>query len=242
MQSSVIIENRVYMCINIYWRCIVMYKFETHCHTKEVSCCGKMSAADIVEAYIKKGYSGIAITDHYTTATFLKKENLKTSEIADHFLTGYRAALEASNGRLDIILGMEITFYENNNDYLVYGVTEEFLKKYTNLMDMGIERFCKLAHKNGMVVFAAHPFRNAMTIIRPSTLDGIEVHNGNKRHDSRNEIAYLWAQKFGLAMSSGSDCHQKADVGRGGIITKKRITNSQMLIDALLGDKKELIR
>ncbi len=219
-----------------------MYKLETHCHTGEVSVCGKVSANDIVEAYIKAGYSGIVITDHFNRRTFLEKPELKTSEIADYFLTGYRAAREAANGRIDVFLGMELTFYENDNDYLVYGMTEKFIKKNPNLMDMGIERFSKLAHDNKMIIFQAHPFRNHMCVINPSLLDGYEVFNANARHDSRNDIAQMWAEKFGKSMSSGSDYHRLEDVARGGIITSKKITNNTMLKDALLGNDKDLIK
>ncbi|MBE7027169.1 MAG: PHP domain-containing protein [Ruminococcaceae bacterium] len=219
-----------------------MFKLETHCHTSEVSVCGKVSACDIVDAYIEAGYSGIVITDHFNRVTFLNKPELKTREIADYFLTGYRAAREAAKGRIDVLLGMELTFYENDNDYLVYGVTEKFIKKNPNIMDMGIERFSKLARDNGMIIFQAHPLRNHMCIINPSLLDGYEVFNANARHDSRNDVVQMWAQKFGKAMSSGSDYHRVEDLARGGIITEKRIVNNTMLKDALLGSDKELIK
>lgn len=219
-----------------------MFKLETHCHTSEVSVCGKVSACDIVDAYIEAGYSGIVITDHFNRATFLNKPELKTREIADYFLSGYRVAREAAKGRIDVLLGMELTFYENDNDYLVYGVTEKFIKKNPNIMDMGIERFSKLAHDNGMIIFQAHPFRNHMCVINPSLLDGYEVFNANARHDSRNDIAQMWAQKYGKAIISGSDYHRLEDVARGGIMTEERIVDNTMLKSVLMGNDKQLIK
>lgn len=45
------------------------YKYELHCHTDEVSLCGKVPAGEIAEMYRQAGYSGIVITDHYLPMT-----------------------------------------------------------------------------------------------------------------------------------------------------------------------------
>ena len=217
------------------------FLYETHCHTDEVSVCGKVAAKEVVKNYIKAGYSGIVITDHFNRHTFLNKPDLKTSEIVDYYLTGYRAAKKAADDRLNVLLGMELTFYENDNDYLVYGVTEEFLRKNPNIMDMGLARFSELAHENGMVIFQAHPFRNRMTVVNPIYVDGYEVHNGNPRHDSRNEIARMWAQKFDKKVSSGSDYHQIEDLARGGIVTREPIEDVEALVRVLMNGEAELI-
>lgn len=217
------------------------YKFETHCHTCEVSACARRSAKEAVESYIEAGYDGIVITDHYNPEAF-KKANITTKdEMAEHFLKGYREALKAANGKINIILGMEIRFYEKANDYLVYGITEEFIKKYPDMMEMGIEKFSDLAHENGMVIFQAHPFRNNMTIINPDWVDGYEVKNCNPRHDSRNEIALMWAKKFGKKMSSGSDYHQKEDVALGGVIFEKNVSDAAEFVREIMGESAVLI-
>ena len=81
---------------------------------------------------------------------------------------------------------MELRNIYNMNDYLVFGVTEEFLLKYnntdTNFLEMPIGEFSKIAHENGLLLFQAHPFRNHMTITDHNLLDGIEVYNGCVRH------------------------------------------------------------
>ena len=161
--------------------------------------------------------------------------------MAEYYLAGYRAAKAAAGDRLTVILGMELTFFENANDYLVYGMTEEFVKKHLNIREMGLERFSALAHENGMVIFQAHPFRNQMTVMNPALLDGVEVHNGNPRHDSRNDIARMWAEKFDKKMSSGSDYHQVEDIARGGIVTQEPVYDAAGLVDVLMSGKAELI-
>ena len=213
------------------------FLYELHCHTSEVSVCGRVAAKDVVENYIKAGYSGIVITDHFNRCTFQNQPE----DMAEHYLAGYRAAKAAAGDRLTVILGMELTFFENANDYLVYGMTEEFVKKHLNIREMGLERFSALAHENGMVIFQAHPFRNQMTVMDPALLDGVEVHNGNPRHDSRNDIARMWAEKFEKKMSSGSYYHQVEDIARGGIVTQEPIYDAAALAGVLMSGKAKLI-
>ncbi len=152
-----------------------------------------------------------------------------------------RAAKAAAGNRLTVILGMELTFYENDNDYLVYGMTEDFIRQYPNMMELGLERFCALAHENGMVIFQAHPFRNRMTVMPPGLLDGVEVYNGNPRHDSRNDIARMWAEKYEKKMSSGSDYHQSEDLARGGIAVKEPLFDAADIVRVLMNGEAELI-
>lgn len=217
------------------------YKYEMHCHTDEVSTCSKVRAAELVEAYIEKGYSGIVITDHFSPHTFAAKKGLRTKDMIDYYLTGYRAAVEAAKGRINIILGMELAFYTNYNDYLVYGIDEDFLRKNPNIMDMGITNFVKLAKKKNLLVFQAHPFRNEMTMVRPDLLDGYEVYNGNMRHDSRNDIAKMWAEKFEKKIISGSDFHEWEDLARGGVEFSSPVTSSEELVKRLSAGDYKLI-
>ena len=39
------------------------YKYEIHCHTKEVSRCAQISVEKLIEKYKEAGYSGIVLTD-----------------------------------------------------------------------------------------------------------------------------------------------------------------------------------
>jgi histidinol phosphatase-like PHP family hydrolase len=210
-----------------------MNRIELHCHTSQVSPCGKISAEQVVDLYLKKGYQGIVITDHYSEDALRKKGILSGSGKVGHFLSGYRAAKEAAANRLTVLLGMELCLKESANDYLIYGMTEDFLRQNQDLMDLTITQLSQLVRENGMLLFQAHPFRNRMQIVNPCLLDGIEVYNGNLRHDSRNEMAAAWAKKFHLLQSSGSDFHQAEDLGRGGIVAPHPILNQEMLIREL---------
>lgn len=95
------------------------YKTELHAHTSEVSRCAHICGEELVEIYEKAGYSTVVITDHMSKRTFPVVKKRKWNEYVDDYLIGYNAAKKAAQGRLNIILGMEISFYENDNDYLV---------------------------------------------------------------------------------------------------------------------------
>ncbi|MBQ8753024.1 MAG: transposase, partial [Clostridia bacterium] len=153
----------------------------------------------------------------------------------DHYLSGYRIACKAAEriGGMHILLGMEITFDENANDYLVYGPTEEDLYREPAMYTWGLRRFHDYAAEQGWLVIQAHPFRNHMSVTPPHHIDGIEVCNANPRHDSRNDIATSWANKFQLLKTAGSDYHQLEDLARGGIITDAPITSTAELMEAI---------
>ena len=211
------------------------YLTETHAHTSEVSVCSQIMADELAECYIAAGYTTLVVTDHFNAATFAAHEFASYQDQISYYLSGYKRVVERAAGRLHVLLGMELTLCENNNDYLVYGVTEAFLRQHEGLRQLHIDAFSRLAHENGLLLFQAHPFRNGMTVVRPNLLDGVETYNASQAHDSRNEIALSWAERFGLLQSSGSDCHSTDGVGMGGLVTERPITDSDALIDALKG-------
>lgn len=222
------------------------FMYEMHFHTRETSNCANVKAADAIEEYIKAGYDGIVVTDHLSPSTYMKysRELLPWKKKVDFFLRGYKEALKTANGRINILLGMELRFRtsEGDNDYLVYGLTEEFLYNTPKLLEMNIRDFYELAHKNGFLVFQAHPFRVGMKVTNPKYLDGVEIFNGNPRHNSSNDIAESWAKKYNLMVSSGSDYHEFEDLARGGILFNKEIKDNKTLVEEMLKKDYEIKR
>ena len=136
---------------------------------------------------------------------------------------------------------MEIRHYATANDYLVYGVDENWLRKQGNLLALWEKQMCKLMHSQGYLVYQAHPFRPAITRCNPDYLDGIEVYNG-KTPKKSNEKAEAWAKKHNKLMVSGSDFHVPKQLARGGIITEKPIRNNADLLDTLKSMDFEMIK
>lgn len=210
------------------------YLLDTHVHTDEVSRCGKVPARKLVNLYKEAGYDGIVITDHYYQGFFETMSGWDWSRKSDAFLAGYREALE-EGGKigLDVFLGAELRFTEHENDYLVYGIDREFLLNHPCLYDLGLKRFRELIRNRDILLYQAHPFRVGMVPAPPPLLDGVEVFNGNPRHDSQNSHARQFALENGLKMLSGSDFHQVEDLAGGGIVLKERIRSGRELVKVL---------
>lgn len=209
------------------------YKYELHCHTKEVSRCGAVPAAEIVKMYKEKGYDGIVITDHYSPMTFNPANVWRPQTAVDFYTKGYKEALKAAGEDFTVLLGMELRYYATANDFLVYGVSEDFLRNSGNLMAMYPRRFHNLAKKNGMIVVQAHPFREWMIRINPKHLDGAEVFNG-KSTKEQNKKSFDWAAENNMkVLTCGSDFHRERNLAKGGIITETPIKTNDDLIKIL---------
>lgn len=214
------------------------YLFEMHTHTSQTSPCGEKTAEEVVALFKSLGYDGLVITDHMSDSSIARAGDVTWKEKADYFLSGFRAAKKFETEKFKILLGMEIRFTENNNDYLVYGIDEEFIYSHKDLHLMPtIKDFRKIADGNGLIIFQAHPFRLGMTVTNPAILDGIEVYNAHPGHNSSNDIANAWADKYSLQKTSGSDYHGKLGDHPGGLYFEQPIKSEQDLLSALRNRK-----
>lgn len=206
--------------------------FDSHVHTSEVSFCGKVPAMEMVRRYKKAGYEGIIITDHYYGGYFDSLSGLPWEQKVESFLSGYKIALkEGSRIGLKVLLGMEITFFNSPEDYLVYGLDEEYLIGNPKLYDHTLDSFKSYIEGTGALIFQAHPFRRGLTPAPYDLLDGVEIYNGNPRHNSNNDSAYAYAKDNNLKMIAGSDGHQIEDVGKAGILIPKEIDSMDKFIE-----------
>ncbi len=205
---------------------------ELHAHTSESSSCAKLTAHEVAERYIAQGYTTILVSNHYNRYNLDMGGDAWEDRI-NHHLAGYRALKEYAGERLCVLLGCELRFTENDNDYLIFGLDEEFLITHPDLHQMTLRSFSELARMHGLLIVQAHPFRNGMTVMRPEYLDGIEVFNGHPGHHSRNNIANIWAKQYGLIRTSGTDFHYPTQDGCGGIVTDEPIRSQADLLRIL---------
>ena len=210
----------------------MQFKTELHAHTSEVSPCGHVTAPEVAERFIAEGYSSLVITNHYCDYVI---DNIKGSwqEKMDYYVYPSHLMKEYAGDRLNVILGCELRFEGSINDYLIYGMTEEFLRQNPDLHKMNLRTFADLAHESGMLVVQAHPFRNGITIVNPALLDGMETFNGTPSYDGRNRVAEEWAKQYGLIRTSGSDFHNPDQRGYGGILTSAAIRTGEELVSVL---------
>ncbi len=211
------------------------YVYDPHVHTAETSACGHVPARDMVRHYQRAGFAGLVVTDHLSTATIAHVGGRSWIEIVDRFLGGFHEARdEGLKLGFDVFWGAEISFTQDpGSDYLVYGLAEGFLKDCPDLLSMGLRRFRSLIDASEALIFQAHPFRPGSRRARPALLDGIEVHNGNPRHNSHNDRARAFAERHATACIAGSDAHKLEDVARAGVVLPARVADNRELVHRL---------
>ncbi|MBU3957540.1 MAG: PHP domain-containing protein [Nanoarchaeota archaeon] len=155
----------------------------------------------MVKAAIKRGMSGLAITDHQT---------VKGSLVAKKFAKRCKGFI--------ILTGTEIRTLAG--DVVALGIKEDVPD------DLSLADTIERIHALGGIAVAAHPF--AKFIVRKCVgyeakrLDAIEVFNAGSCKGFQNRKAAEYAGKFGMPKSAGSDAHCARDAGRAGIICGAR--------------------
>ena len=173
------------------------YLYDPHTHTAETSKCGHLPAADVVERYVKHGFSGLVVTDHLHPEYLSRIDTEHDWQKAmDHYLSGYKASKKRGDELgFDVILGAELRFYDKFH--------------------------------NEVLIIHAHPYRDGNTTVFEDAVDGTEIINGNPRHENHSdrgvELCRRHPNYFRLA---GSDTHQDGDDARAGVILPERVRDS----------------
>ncbi len=219
--------------------------YELHTHTRENDIVVTQDAPDIVAAYKEAGYDGMVITNHFFSLSLEWYKDVLDGashrEIIDYYLRGYRAAKKKGDEiGINILMGIELRFDGTINDYLVYGIDEDFLYDSPLLNTMKLDSFLKILPSDALV-YQAHPFRNDMTVTDPSKLYGVEVWNGGTAKD-RNEFADLWADRYDLKKISGSDYHCPNHLAKGGVVFENEVITTEQLVKELREERYTLIR
>ncbi len=167
-----------------------MYKYELHLHTMETSRCGHVRAVDQVRAYHKLGYQGICVTDHlHNTYIELMDCHDDWHECIRRYLNGYHLAkAEGERLGMDVIFAVELRFPENESDYLIYGIDEQWLYDHPYVCRMDHKSFFD-RFKDQVLIIHAHPYRNCDEVFY-DCVHGLEVVNGNPA--TRIETSWRW--------------------------------------------------
>lgn len=188
---------------------------EAHAHTSEVSRCGRLSAARLVESLSELGYGAVVITDHYLPG------ERNSRQAREAFLAGYRAArVAAETHKITVLPGVEIRFKGHDEDFLLYGLEEEDILSLPDDVceaPAALHELHEMAKQRGFLIYQAHPYRPGLFPANTPDIDGMEVFNGSPRQDSRNRMAALFASRHNLHTSAGSDVHREGDQGVVGL-------------------------
>ncbi len=224
-----------------------MYKYELHAHTHECDRAAHLGARELVHAYKEAGYDGMVITDHYIERFYTRwfpeeVQGLTHEQQVARWMKGFRTARdEGKKVGFTVLPGAEVRFDGYPNDYLLYGLQEEFFYTVPRLNEMkNIHELLAILPKEACVVHA-HPFRDDMVVETPAEgLFGMEVFNGGTEQ-FRNGLARQFAAHYNLAMTSGSDIHDLTRLAKGGIMTEHRIQSPEDLVRVLRSGEYRLI-
>lgn len=193
-------------------------KIDPHVHSNAISRCSHVSCEEIIDEKIKLGYDGVILTNHCQEWYYPKEEHEKYVEqvIAD-FLRG-KAYADKKGFRF--YLGLEVTLMlPNYSDWLLYGVTEEFLRKTPCLYLLSQEELFALCEESGVLLVQAHPYRQAPC--DPNLMHGVEI-NCNDGDLEKIPLVEKFAAEHGLLVTCGTDYHSWSRTYRGGIYIPKK--------------------
>lgn len=221
-----------------------MYKYETHCHTKKVSKCSHIEAADLVEFYKSCGFSGIFITDHFFNGNTTVDRNQPWNKMVEDFCKGYDEALKKGKEiGIDVFFGFEYSYH--GTDVLVYGLDKEWLLSHPDVMSLGTTEFCDFARSEGALLIHAHPFREASYIdmirLFPRNVDGVEIYNAC-RTDFENARAKEYADNYGLLYSAGTDNHVGFRESLGGMEFDRKILSIPDFVSKMKNGRGKVFR
>ena len=216
------------------------YKTELHCHSSEVSGCSSVNINDVVEKYIEHGYTSLVLTNHLYTFNLFEEYKAKVDLLFDTCAK----AREIAGDRLNVLDGVEFRL-DDGNDYLLFGVTKEFLLSDPELSDLEAHELKEKAEKYGIIVIHAHPLRFNQRHLHPSAIHGYEVFNGHPEQRSNNEavdLIFAPMAKEGKILTSGTDHHDGHHMPNAGIVTDAPITSLDELTATLRSGNYSLIK
>lgn len=224
-----------------------MYLYETHMHTREGSFCSQTGGEQQAIYYKKLGYDGIFITDHFfngnsTINQYFRDESWEVRVC--EFCKGFENAKKMGDEiGLKVFFGFEFNFH--GTEWLIYGLSKEWLISHPEIMELDPKSFLRLVHKSGGYAIQAHPFREAEYIdtirILPYEIDGMEVFNA-KNIDRANEVARLYADLQGIPVTCGSDCHNDRDKNLCAMGCECEISSADEFIEKLKNNQLKLLK
>lgn len=219
------------------------YLYETHMHTKEGSACAKAYAKDMVNAYKEYGYTGVIITDHNWYGNTAVNRTKEWNAWVTEFCKGYEhAKQEGDKVGLQVFFGYESCY--SGTEFLIYGVTKEWLLEHPEIKDASIQRQFQMIHEANGLIIHAHPYREEAYIpeikLYPEWVDGVEGINASHsciRSTAHNNpeydrLAIAYAKKYQFPMTAGSDMHNTNLFG-GGIAFSRKLNGIEDYIHAI---------
>ncbi len=220
-----------------------MFKYETHLHTFPVSRCATASVRESLELYKEMGYDGVFVTNHFLDGNINVDSSAPYEEKIEFYFSDYENALLIGKELgIKVFLGVEISY--KGTDFLIYGLDKEWFLNNPQIMELDCRKKLEYYKEHGACIVQAHPFREAWYIdhlrLFPRNIDAVEVNNACRTQEE-NEMAKIYAEKYGLFGVAGTDNHiGKKQTVFSGIQTEKPLSNEQDYIRLIKNGKLEI--
>ena len=190
-------------------------KIDLHCHTK-YSGDNYLEPEELVEQAIKMNLDGVCITEHSSLLDSWVIEKIKVPE------------------SFYVFRGVEL--YTSHGHLLAYGLKDDSWNIWSSHTYLNASQVIENVHRLGGICVPAHPFRGwdsfGENVFKIDGIDAIETHNGIDL-ENMNQKAIHVASLRNLPSIGGSDCHQKAQVGRAFTEFKNPVHTIDELIEEI---------
>lgn len=188
-------------------------KIDPHTHSIPVSKCSRVSCEQIIDEKIKLGYDGAILTNHCQAWYYPPEEHKDYVEkVIEDFRRGKAYADEKG---FRFYLGLEVSIDEPHYaDWLLYGITEEFLRSSPCLYTLTQKELFDLCEAWGVILIQAHPFRQSPC--NPQYMHGVEINCTGGDLD-KIPLVEDFAKEHDLLIFCGTDYHAFDRTYRGGI-------------------------
>lgn len=199
-------------------------KIDTHVHSRGVSLCSEVSCKEIIDQKKARGYDGVILMNHCQSWYYPVGQH---TEYIERLLAEYKdGAAYAAERDFRFWLGIEVSLNEPHYaDYLLFGVTEAFLRNTPCLYALTQRELFALCEKNGVLMVQAHPFREGHSPCAPKYMHGVEI-NCNFRDIGNVEKVESFAAENGLMITCGVDYHHVAQDYFGGMLASEACNSS----------------
>ena len=188
-------------------------KIDPHVHSSGISGCSQVTCEQIIDEKMRLGYDGVILTNHCQAWYYPPDKHIEFMEkMIAEFQQG---KIYADKKGFRFYLGIEVSLCEPHYaDWLLYGVTEEFLRNSSCLYTLTQKELFDYCQQYGVVMIQAHPYRQSPC--EPLYMHGVEINCSDGDLD-KVALVEAFAREYDLLVTCGTDYHSVARTFHGGI-------------------------
>jgi hypothetical protein len=219
-----------------------LIKIDTHSHTAGASFCSQVLPAMYAQLYKARGIRTTVLTNHYSRQQMSMVAYTFPEQIR-RFVDEFHVARDMGKEvGVNVLLGAEVAIASKTspyNEYILFGLSEEFLLNTPPLYDLDQASLYRLCNDHGILMYQTHPFRHEQghSPQDPDLMDGVEI-NCHSLFKNHYEEVVRFADKHNLAISCGSDLHYPTQAGYGGIFADDTVRTERDLARYLRAHRK----